>query len=269
MRDPVGGQRWIELFLERADEHVDARLRARAVRVHGATYDMSARSDLAEREYVRARELFLEAGDDEAAAHMLSRIAVSALQQSDFDRAATLGADALKDSRERGDRRHEAIALNVVGSVALHRGDLGEGSRLMYESADLAREVGFDWWRGVTLGNLAEQLVIAGELDEGERALLDSLEVIEAVDDRVNTPFIFATAVRLAAARREPLRAGVLWGAIEALEEQEPKPAWARSRGEYEAATRVVEGEEFERGRAQGRTMTIAEVFDYIRRGAT
>ena len=69
-RDPVGGQRWIEAFLERADERVDARLRARVVRVYGATYDMSARSDLAEREYVRARELFLEAGDDEAAAHL-------------------------------------------------------------------------------------------------------------------------------------------------------------------------------------------------------
>ena len=269
MRDPVGGQRWIELLLEHADERVDARLRARVVRVHGSTYDMSARSELAEREYERARELFLEAGDEESAAHLLNRIAVSALQQSDFERAATLAAEALEQSRKRGDPRHEAIALNVLGGVALHRGDVDEGSRLMYESADLAREVGFDWWRGVTLGNLAEHLVAAGELDEAERALLDSLEVIEAVDDRVNTPFVFATAVRLAAARREPLRAGVLWGAIEAVEEREPQPAWARSRDEYEAAARVVGGDEFERGRAQGRTLTVAEAFDYIRRGAT
>ena len=138
----------------------------------------------------------------------------------------------------------------------------------MYESAALAEEVGFGWWRGVTLGNLAERLVAAGELDEGERALLDSLEVIEAVDDRVNTPFAFGTALRLAAARREPLRAGVLWGAIEAIEEREPTPAWTRSRGEFEASTRVVGGDEFERGRAQGRTLTVAEAFDYIRRGA-
>ena len=138
----------------------------------------------------------------------------------------------------------------------------------MYESADLAREVGFDWWRGVTLGNLAEQLVAAGELDEAERALLDSLEVIEAVDDRVNTPFVFATAVRLAAARCEPLRAGVLWGAIEAR-----RGAGAEA-GVGAVARRVRgrgEGRRRRRVRARagaGRTLTVAEAFDYIRRGA-
>ena len=102
MRDPLGGEGWIELFLEHADERVDARLRARVIRVQGATYDMSARSHLAEREYVRARELFLEAGDDEAAAHLLGRIAVSALQQSDFERAASIG------------RRHSSRAASVA-----------------------------------------------------------------------------------------------------------------------------------------------------------
>ena len=56
MRDPVGGQRWIELFLERADEHVDARLRARVVRVHGVTYVMWPEGT-SRGEYVRAREL--------------------------------------------------------------------------------------------------------------------------------------------------------------------------------------------------------------------
>ena len=85
----------------------------------------------------------------------------------------------------------------------------------------------------------------------------------------MNTPIVLAPAARIAAARGDQLRGGTLWGAVEAIEEREPQPAWARSRGEYEAAARVVGGDEFERGRAQGRTLTVPEAFDYIRRGAT
>ena len=180
----MAGRRWVEAFLERSDDRIDRGLRARAYRVRGGTYDMSGRSDLAERDYERARDLFREAGDDESASHLMNRIAVAVLQQGDMERAGRLGAEALELARRSGHQRDEAVALNVLGTVALAQGNRDEGVRLMYESAARAEEVGFDWWKGVTLGNLAEWLVEAGELDEAERAFVPAFESTVSTHDR-------------------------------------------------------------------------------------
>ena len=64
-------RRWVDGVPERAPRTAStAACVLGASRVRGATYDMSGRSDLAEREYERARELFVEVGDDDAAAHL-------------------------------------------------------------------------------------------------------------------------------------------------------------------------------------------------------
>jgi hypothetical protein len=78
-----------------AGDEVEPVMRARAVRVRGATYDMSGRSDLAEKEYQHAQALFRAAGDEESAAHLHNRIAAAAVQQGDIERAARLAAEAL------------------------------------------------------------------------------------------------------------------------------------------------------------------------------
>jgi tetratricopeptide (TPR) repeat protein len=244
--DPLGAQRWIDAFLSRAGDDVDSGLLGRVYRVRGATFDMTGRSDLAEQEYARARDLLSEAGDDEAAAHLFNRIAMTALQQGDVDRAARLGAEALELDRRRGHRRDEAIALNVLGSVAFARGELEEGKRLIYRSAELAEEVGFHWWCGITLGNLADRLLDAGELDE---------------------PFMLATAAWLAAARGDVYRAGMFWGAVERAEEQRPTPGWTAQRDYYHERVGVAGGPDFERGRAQGRALSYPEAMAAI--GAT
>jgi predicted ATPase len=263
--DPVGGRRWIEAFLERAGGGIDPGLRARAVRVRGSTYDMSGQHDLAERDYERARELFSEVGEDESGAHLANRIAMAVLQQGDTERAGRLGAEALDLDRQSGHRRDEAVALSVLGNVALAQGDRDEGVRLMFESAALAESVGFDWWRGVTLGSLAEWLVEAGELDEAERALVPAAEAIMAAHDRVNIPFTLAMVARIAAARGDAYRAGTFWGAVEAVEEREPTPAWTKQRRPYEDAMGAVAGPEFDRGRERGLTLTPSQALDAVR----
>jgi tetratricopeptide (TPR) repeat protein len=263
--DPLAARAWIDAFLARAGDEIDVGLRARAVRVRGATYDMTGESGLAEREYEHARDLFDRAGDDEASAHLLNRIAMAALQQGDIDRAARLGGEALELDRRRGHRRDEAVALNLLGSVALARGDRDEGVRLMYRSAELAEEVGFDWWRGVTLGNLADWLLEAGELDEAERALIPSVEVIAQIDDRVNMPIMLATAAWLAAARGDAYTAGMFWGVVERGEDQRPNPAWAAQSERYREKVEIAGGTEFERGRADGHALSYEEALDAIR----
>ena len=265
--DPLAARAWIDAFLAKADDGVDVALRARALRVRGGTFDMTGENALAEREYERARVLFDEARDEDGSAHVRHRIAVSVLQQGDTERAARLGAEALELDRQRGCRRDEAVALNVLGTAALARGDRSEGVRLMRESAALAGEVGFHWWRGITLANLADWLLEAGQLDEAESALVSAAEVIVQLDDRVNMPMALASAAWLAAGRGDAYEAGVFWGAIERGEVQVPNPAWTAHRARLLGRVAVVDGTEFDRGRAHGRTLSYAEALGRI--GAT
>jgi hypothetical protein len=144
---------------------------------------------------------------------------------------------------------------------------LEEGKQLIYRSAELAEEVGFHWWCGITLGNLADRLLEAGELDEAERALVPAAEAIARIDDRVNVPFMLATAAWLAAARGDVYLAGMFWGAVERAEEQRPTPGWTAQRDYYHERVGVAGGPDFERGRAQGRALSYPEAMAAI--GAT
>ena len=260
--DPLTLHRWIAALLARAPEDLDTALRALAVRGLGSAYDMSGQSDLAELEYERARALFVEIGDDDSAAHLTNRIAVSALQQGDIERAGRLAAEALELDRRRGYRRDEAIALNVLGIVANAQGRRDEGVQLMYESAAVAEQVGFTWWRGVTLATVADWLVEGGEVERAGEALREALEVIRTVGDRVNTPSILATAALVAAHGGDAYRAGTLWGAVEAMEERQPTPAFAPDRPKHEESLAVAAGREFDRGREHGRALSVEEAFD-------
>jgi predicted ATPase len=261
--DPVRGGELVDSLLARARGNVDPALRARALRTRGGMFDMTARHDLAQREYELARHAFRDLGDEEEAAHITNRLAMSALQQGEVDRAADLGSEALELDRRRGNRRDESIALHVLAAVAHGRGRTDEAIRLMYECAEIAGEVRFDWWRGLALGTVAEWLTDAGELDEAEQALREALKVVASVGDRVNLPWVLAGAGRIAAERGEAERAGTLWGAIERAQEREPMPAFARGRAQYEEWLRPAAGTEFERGRTRGRTLSLAQAIEY------
>ena len=263
IHDPLTTRRWIAALLARAPEDLDTALRALSFRGLGSAYDMSGQSDLAEREYERARDLLLDIGDDDGAAHLTNRIAVAVLQQGDTERAGRLAAEALELDRRRGDRRDEAIALNVLGIVANAQGRRDEGVQLMYESAAVAEEVGFTWWRGVTMATVVDWLVDAGDIERAGQALREALDVIRAVGDRVNTPAVLATAATVAAHGGDAYRAGSLWGAVQALEERQPTPAFARDRAQYEESLAAAAGREFDRGRERGRVFSLDEAFDY------
>ena len=54
-------------------------------------------------------------------------------------------------------------------------------------------------------------------------------------------------------------RAGRIWGAVEAEEEEAgPGGMWRQHRGEYATIVLSVAGKEFERARAHGRLLTLA-----------
>jgi len=257
--DPVSGRKWIDRLLAAAGDHVEPRLLATALRLRGTTYDMTGRTELATPEYERAMEILTSLGDDAEADHLVHRVAINALHEGDVERAARLAADALERDRRYGRRRDEAMALNVLSRAAFKQGSPEEGLRLAYESAATAKTVDFTWWHGMALVQAAEYLIAGGDAAAAADPLLTGLASLAAVDDRVNLPAVLAASAAVAAQQQDAARAGLLWGAVEAAAESEPRATTQQALAQYKPYLEPVRGAIFDEAQQRGRSLTVED----------
>jgi predicted ATPase/class 3 adenylate cyclase len=265
--DPVGGRQRLDTLLANASETVEMGLRARALRFRAASFDLTGRYDLSEAEYSRSLEAFRAGREEAEIARMTSRIANSALRQGDVDRAIQLSTESLDIARRRNDRGDEGFALYVLAMAAFQQRDPARGAQLAHESAALCRQAGFIWLSGITLLSAAEHLITAGQLDQAERDFLVGLETIASVSDHVNIPYAFAAGAAIAALRQDVLRAGMLWGALEAIAEREPKTTTQEAMRENTPYIERIYGADFDRGRARGHNLSFDEAIEYALSG--
>ena len=261
--DPLGARESLDGLLAAVGEDIEPGLLAAALRVRGASYDMTGEPERAEAQYEQVLAMFEALGDDDEAEHVRHRIATSARFQGDLERASRLASEALERDRRRGSRRDEAIALSTLAMVAFAQHDPEQGLRLALESASAAESTGFTWWRGVTLINAAACLLDEADPERALPIYLDGLAALGSVQDRVNLPSALAIGARIAALRDDAERAGALWGAVEAVAEREPKPTTEEAILEYEPYVERLSGPDFERGRSRGRALSLEEAVDY------
>jgi predicted ATPase len=254
--DPTAGGEWVDRFLTAAGGEIAPADLARALRIRGATYDMTGRTDLSQQVYERAAEIFRSLGDEGQAVHLMHRIA---LHEDDVERAIRLATDALEFDRREGHRRDEAMALHALSRAAFAQGDREEGIRLGYEAAAVAESVGFTWWRAVSLVTVAESLLAAGDADAASEPLMAGLADLASVGDRVNMPIALAAAAALASRHAKGAEAGLLWGAVEAAAENEPRATTTAALGEYEPHLERVRGATFDEARERGRRLSLEE----------
>jgi hypothetical protein len=185
------------------------------------------------------------------------------MQAGDFERAGRLAEEDLEVSRGHGDRQGETLALGTLASSWHARGDPEKALALAYEAADLAERIGNIWWRSVTLGQAAEWLMKLGDAEEARRVFALPPRRLAAVGDQVNLAMALPVGAASAALQGDPERAGSLWGAVEALGEREPKPTTAMAIRDCEPYVEPARGDEFERGRAYGRTLSLEQAVEY------
>ena len=257
--DPVAGGEWVDRFLAAAGAQIAPRDLVRALRIRGATYDMTGRTDLSQQQYERAAGILRSLGDEGQAVHLMQRIAGAALHEGDVERANRIATEALEYDRREGHRRDEAMALQTLSRVAFAQGNRDEGIRLGYEAAAVAESVGFTWWRAVTLLTVAECLLAEGDADAATEPLVAGLGDIAAVGDRVNMPIALAAAAAVAARRAKGAEAGLLWGAVEAAAENEPRATTTAALAEYEPHLEGVRGAAFDEARERGRLLSLEQ----------
>jgi predicted ATPase len=259
--DPLGARTRVDVLLAAAGDELEPAAVAKGLRIRGGTFDMTSRSELAEQEYERAIDLLRPLGDATEIAHLSVRIANAASQQGDPGRAKALATEALKSGGL--NPRDESMALTVLSKAAFAKGEAAEGARLAREAADAAGELGFTWWRGVTLFGASEGLLTLGELEMSQEFFVEGLELLRSVHDLVNLPIALAAGAALAAQLGEPVRAGTLWGAVEAQAEREPLQPTTDNMTFYEPYLEPVRGPDFDQARARGRTLALDDAVAY------
>jgi predicted ATPase/DNA-binding CsgD family transcriptional regulator len=118
-------------------------------------------------------------------AKALRAAAVLAIEQADYDPAASALQESLELSRAGGDDYGAALALNALGSVALWRGDAPAAKRCFTDGLALMREIGDDDGVAALLAQLGYVELDADLLESAKSRFSEALALYERVGNSI------------------------------------------------------------------------------------
>jgi predicted ATPase/DNA-binding SARP family transcriptional activator len=215
---PLEGRRRFERLLENEHE-VGLVLRARMWRDYASCLDVLLVVDEARRAYTRSRELFVEAGDEVAAAHLDFRLGIVARHVGDNELARRMFTTALETCRQHGDAVGELQILGSLGTLAFEAGDFERALELVATSIRMAEALGWNWWVAQRLLQLAEVSLELGDPDDAEARARRALPLVQGIGSRQYVLYALAVLARAAALRGDDERALALWASVDAVED--------------------------------------------------
>jgi predicted ATPase/DNA-binding SARP family transcriptional activator len=256
------GRRWIETALRAAPDApppLRARALAAAAEVTARTGDPAVARPLA----LEALALAHEIGDHSLVARMLQMQAVAAGMRRDFAAAVELCEKALKELPTDAEPQLRARGRFMLSRFEHRRGNLTLARGIYEELNRDAEKAGDIHLVAATLSGFADIALEEGDLAKARQLHAESLTLCRRIGSKAMSGERLAALAATAAACAEPVPAGRLWGALEALEQQLgvfDLPPWLP---DYEAQLSTVAGEKFEIGRDAGRSMELDEAIDY------
>ena len=155
----------------------------------------------------------------------------------------------------------------ILGKVECDEGNYDAGVQLLERAARLAGEVGARFEQAHCLGELCERAFESGRTSDTEAWGRRSLALCQTVGDRQTQLFVLTLLARTALQNGCTRQAGVLWGAVEAGQNQAPPGWWTRtsdshrytrySRARYIGPLLSERGPEFEQGRQEGHRLSL------------
>ena len=264
MQDPREGARWFARLLEPAGaESVPLEIRAHALRAYAASTDIAGDDAAAARLYEQSLTSFEQLGDEHGRAVLLHRLGIQAMRRGEQGRARELVEKSHAIHERDDDRWGLTQTIGTLGAIARDAGDQQRAYELIAKSAELAREIAIPWWESGMLAELAQLAFDAGRLDQGERHARDSLGLADQVRDRGGRVFGVGLFARLAVEHGHFERAGRLWAAIDGEHVGAPLGGWRRHRQRCEERIRAAASPEFERGYAEGRSLTLDDAVSF------
>jgi len=253
------GTRLLTELLERGVD-VPAELHVRAIRALGGTTYIVGDFETGTRYIERALAEYRRLGDDWGVAHMLQRLAVEARRAGDVERAHSLLEQSLPLDRS---AFNEVGALMLLGELAFEEGRPEESIELLDRCAARAKELNWDWWRKNALSLAGDYSLRLGRPDDALPRIRQSVVIARTMHDRQWLVYGLTLLAWVAAAKGQAERAGTLWGAAEGEAERGPIGQWENERDEYAGYVFGLAGPEFERARAESRSMSLDEAVDF------
>jgi predicted ATPase/class 3 adenylate cyclase len=251
------GQRRTEQLLRLGDA-VPKPLRAALLTIHGGTTILLEQNlGAGEPSYERALGIYRELGDARGEAGILMRLAVHAGSRGDADEAVRLldRAGTLTEGLDLPVL--EAQRLSALGSLAENDGDLVRALELYEASAVVAASCGFTLWETWKRASIAEVALRLGQHDVADSAARAALEKAWATGDRRIGLLSLVLLARSALEQGDKERAGRLWGAVIAENEDTGVLVEAPDVGEVAARLREADDEVFARARETGRESSL------------
>jgi non-specific serine/threonine protein kinase len=262
------GRAWLSRFLAAVPAGAADPMRARALSAAGELAhhqsDLQSSRSLLEEGIALQRKL----GDRMGLAMALAGLGSTYDTAGDRATARALLEESLAITREFDDRWLSARVLNSLVWTVLHQDDIGTARVLAQELADVARSLG-----GHVLANglntVAEIELEGGDAEAAARLNREALATSTA--DRITAHNLLDTAARAACALGESLRAALIWGHVERLEQDIRMSIGGTDRLFHErsvASARAVLGDDvaFDAAWRRGAAMTTEQVVEFVLR---
>lgn len=192
------GRAWL---LDATDEarEVSSSIRAKALRASGLLACSQGDYLRAELLADRARELFLDLGDDQGTAQALNDLAAVARERGDADRAVRLAEESLALYQRACDDRGIASTSTNLGIMAQTRGDYQSAAERFQQSFEIYRRLGDDWSVAISLGNLGMIAQWQGQYDLAEERYRQSINARRRLGDKRGIALALGNLVTLLA----------------------------------------------------------------------
>jgi DNA-binding SARP family transcriptional activator len=153
---------------------------------YGHVMMLAGEYEAAEREFVRACELFEEIGDPISYSTWAANLAQALYHQGRFDEAydATVAAE---EAAQADDYHTQVVWRGPRAKVLARRGEHEEAVRLAREGVEIGDQTDFPNFRGDAYLDLGETLVLAGRAGEGREAIETARAIYEAKGNVVST----------------------------------------------------------------------------------
>jgi predicted ATPase/DNA-binding SARP family transcriptional activator len=267
---PLEGVRWLEALLAHAQD-APVQTRARALRACGTSAVMAGYFSRAEALYEESLCAYRAIGDEPGIGGVLFCLGSNARDRGDLTRARKLIEQSLEVLRRVGSAIEQSAAIAILGKIECDQGNSERGIHLLERAVADARQENSAHWEAWWLGELCERAVEFGLTERGEGWGGEALSLCRRDGDRQTAMAILTSLARLALEDGRRGRAGRLWGAVE-TEEETAGPGWwltpthQESRNSRELLTPPLIGchdAEFERGREEGRKLSLEDAISY------
>jgi predicted ATPase/class 3 adenylate cyclase len=215
----VEGERIFRELLAKADG-VDRHVRGRALMTASTVAGVRGNLELSSAWSEEGLAEFRAVGSEEGVAWTLTNLAIAPLEEGRLDEARSLLEEAetlhVKHGVDGGVRR----VRHLLGHQALAAGDFDRGRRLLRESTELSRAADDSFSAASSLHSLGDLELTSGRLEAAEASYREALALSWDFDADRLVCYSLAGLAAVAAERRDPERAALLWGFAEGYEQR-------------------------------------------------